>query len=198
MKPFAESCEQNKQPILTVLQRLFSEPGTVLEIGSGTGQHAIWFGRHLPHLTWQTSDLSDNHAGIAQWLAEEGLSNVLPPLDLDVREGFPLHSRYDYVFSANSLHIMHWHAVEAFFCLVGNSLVKNGLLAVYGPFNYHGQYTSDSNARFDAWLKQRDPGSGIRDLDDLQRLATQNGLQLVDDIEMPANNRILVWKKIAA
>ncbi|MGD8999352.1 MAG: DUF938 domain-containing protein [Granulosicoccaceae bacterium] len=195
MKPFAESCEQNKQPILTVLQRLFTAPGSVLEIASGTGQHAVWFGRHLPHLTWQTSDLAANHAGIRQWLAEAALANVLPPLELDVRATSARDSNYDYIFSANSLHIMHWPAVEAFFSLAGRTLVANGLLAVYGPFNYHGEYSSDSNARFDAWLKQRDPGSGIRDLDNLQALAAQNTLQLVDDIEMPVNNRILVWKK---
>ncbi|MGD8514504.1 MAG: DUF938 domain-containing protein [Granulosicoccaceae bacterium] len=197
MKPFADSCEQNKQPILAVLQRLFVVPGAVLEIASGTGQHAVWFGRHLPHLTWQTSDLEQNHAGIRQWLAEAALANVLPPLALDVRETGSCDTSYDYIFSANSLHIMHWPAVEALFSLAGRALVANGLLAVYGPFNYHGEYTSDSNARFDAWLKQRDPGSGIRDLDNLQTLAARNTLQLVDDIEMPANNRILVWQKSA-
>jgi SAM-dependent methyltransferase len=197
MKPFADSCEQNKQPILAVLQRLFVVPGAVLEIASGTGQHAVWFGRHLPHLTWQTSDLEQNHAGIRQWLAEAALANVLPPLALDVRETGSCDTSYDYIFSANSLHIMHWPAVEALFSLAGRALVANGLLAVYGPFNYHGEYTSDSNSRFDAWLKQRDPGSGIRDLDNLQTLAARNTLQLVDDIEMPANNRILVWQKSA-
>lgn len=197
MKPFSEACGQNKQPILEVLRQWFVRPANVLEIGSGTGQHAAWFGRHLPHLDWQTSDLEPHHAGIRQWLGEAGLANVRAPLVLDVSNPPRLTGNYGYVFSANTLHIMDWPAVEGFFRLVGRVLEEGGLLAVYGPFNYQGRYSSDSNARFDQWLRQRDPRSGIRDVDDLGKLADENGLCLAADIEMPVNNRILVWRKTA-
>lgn len=195
LKPFSESCEQNKAPILAVIAPLFRDCRSVLEIGSGTGQHAVHFAAHLPHLLWHTSDMAENHPGINLWLAEAALPNTRPPLALDVlRDPWP-ELVVDAVFSANTTHIMGWLAVEALFAGVGKLLPQNGLFVLYGPFNYAGQYTSESNARFDQWLKMRDPYSGIRDVDDLKRLAAAAGMTLLHDVEMPVNNRILVWRK---
>jgi len=193
-KPFSESCVQNRDPILSVLQTCFADRRHVLEIGSGTGQHAVYFGVGLPHLRWQTADVSEHHAGIRQWLDEAALPNVLPPLTLDVSQAGWRSGRYDAVFSANTLHIMSWREVERFFAGVGEVLEAGGVLAVYGPFNYGGRYTSESNARFDAWLKARDPASGVRDFEAVDALAHAQGLVLQQDIAMPANNRTLVWR----
>ncbi len=195
-KPFAESCEENKAPILEVLSRLLKNCKCLLEIGSGTGQHAVHFAAAMPHLTWQTSDLADSHPGIRAWLDEAALLNTRYPLELDAEGEWPTDS-YDAVFSANAVHIMSWSAVVACFAGVAKVLSKDGLLVLYGPFNYGGEYTSESNSRFDGWLKSRDPQSGIRDFDDLQVLAAANGLVFSEDIEMPVNNRILVWRKMA-
>ncbi len=196
-KPFSESCVQNRAPILAVLRALFAERSQVLEIGSGTGQHAVYFGAELPHLQWQTADVPQQHPGIQAWLDAAALPNVLPPIALDVSQAAWRSGRYDAVFSANTLHIMGWPEVEHFFDGVGAVLMPGGVLAVYGPFNYHGAYTSDSNARFDAWLKQRDPASGVRDFEAVDALARARGLVLQQDIAMPANNRTLVWQKTA-
>ncbi len=193
-KPFSESCVQNRDPILAVLNTYFSDRSHVLEIGSGTGQHAVYFGAELPHLRWQTADVAQHHAGIQQWLDEAALPNVLPPLVLDVNQTGWRSGRYDAVFSANTLHIMGWPEVEQFFAGVGAVLEPGGVLAVYGPFNYGGRYTSESNARFDVWLKTRDPGSGVRDFEAVDALAHAQGLVLQQDIAMPANNRTLVWR----
>ncbi|MBW8371121.1 MAG: DUF938 domain-containing protein [Thiobacillus sp.] len=192
-KPFSESCEQNRAPILAVLREVFANRSTVLEIGSGTGQHAVYFGAELPHLRWQTADVPPHHAGIRAWLDEAALQNVLPPLALEVSQVHWRSGRYDAVFSANTLHIMSWPEVEQFFAGVGEVLAPGGVLAIYGPFNYNGTFTSDSNARFDAWLKARDPASGVRDFEAVDALARPQGLVLQQDIAMPANNRTLVW-----
>jgi cyclopropane fatty-acyl-phospholipid synthase-like methyltransferase len=192
-RPFSESCERNKEPILAVLRETFDQPGKVLEIGSGTGQHAAYFAAALPHLQWQTSDLSASHRGILAWLEHAHLSNLLPPLELDVTGAWPA-SHFDYVFSANTLHIMGWPEVVRFFAGVGETLRSGGRLVVYGPFNYGGAYTADSNARFDEWLKSRDPRSGIRPFEEVDALAQGAGLQLLIDHAMPANNHILVWE----
>lgn len=195
-KPYAESCDQNRQAILEILQLALPEQGRLLEIGSGTGQHAVFFSRYFPQLTWQTSDLSSNHAGIQAWIDEEEESGVLPPIELDVLQVAHWNTGiYDAVFSANAVHIMSWPAVEALFTGIGKILHAGGRLILYGPFNYHGQYTSDSNAGFDLWLKQRDPESGIRHFEELNQLARQQGMTLLEDYEMPANNRILIWQK---
>lgn len=193
-KPFAESCEQNKWPILEVLQSEFRAVETVLEIGSGTGQHAVFFSQHMPHLQWQCSDRAENIAGIESWLAELDEERRLVPVELDVlqTELWPAN-RYDAVFSANAVHIMGWHAVEALFACLVQVMRSGSKLCLYGPFNYNGAYTSESNARFDQWLKQRDPQSGIRDFEALDRLAQQAGMLLQQDYPMPANNRTLVW-----
>lgn len=195
MKPYAESCDQNRDPILKVISRLFADSSKVLEIGSGTGQHAVYFSRKLPHLFWQTSDKAEHHAGICMWVQESGLPNVAEPLLLDVCQNQWPAVGADAVFSANTAHIMHWPEVEAMMLGVGRVLPTGGVFALYGPFNYQGCYTSKSNARFDQWLKSRDPQSGIRDIGDLNRVAEASGMSLSDDFEMPANNRLLAWHK---
>lgn len=194
-KPYSESCEQNRVPILTLLREAFAHTSHVLEIGSGTGQHAVYFGAALPHLRWQTADVAEHHPGIDAWLTEAALPNVLPPVALDVRDTGWHAGRYDAVFSANTLHIMSAPEVEKCFAGIGLVLKPGGVLVIYGPFNYQGQFTSDSNAHFDQWLKGRDPASGIRDFETVDALAREQGLALVQDHAMPANNRTLVWTK---
>ena len=194
-KPYSESCEQNREPILAVLSEVFADRRQVLEVGSGTGQHAVYFGAELPHLRWQTADVLPYHAGIRAWIEEAALPNVLLPLELDVNQPHWSSDRYDAVFSANTLHIMGWSEVQLFFQGVGQVLQPGGVLVVYGPFNYNGAFTSESNARFDVWLKQRDPASGVRDFEAVDAEARAQGLVLQRDIAMPANNRSLVWHK---
>jgi cyclopropane fatty-acyl-phospholipid synthase-like methyltransferase len=194
-KPYSASCENNREPIFSVLKKLFVNCRSVLEIGSGTGQHAVYFAEKLPLITWQCSDLAENHAGIMQWLDEAALSNTPAPLLLDVRSHDMSGLRFDAVFSANSIHIMGWHAVKSMIRGVGNILSENGLFILYGPFNYGNRYTSESNAGFDEWLKQRDPESGIRNFEDVDKLANEARMTLLEDIAMPANNRILCWRK---
>jgi len=194
-KPFAESCEQNKHVILDVLKQEFAQQRKVLEIGSGTGQHAVFFANYLPHLYWQCSDRSAELQGINLWLNEAGLANLTPPIALDVlSDQWPIE-KYDAVFSANAVHIMSWQAVEALFKGLNNCLEDHAIVCLYGPFNYNGKFTSESNANFDQWLKNRNPLSGIRHFEELDKLATQCGLTLKNDHEMPANNRILCWQK---
>lgn len=195
MKPYAESCDINQDPILAVLRTVFAERRHVLELASGTGQHAVHFGRALPHLTWQTSELAENHAGIQMWLDEAQLPNVLPPLLIDANaEHWPV-ACCDAIFNANTVHILSWPEVEKLFAGVGRVLQTGGILCLYGPFNYDGKFTSDSNARFDVWLKSRNPSSGVRDFEALNALAAAQGMTLLHDIEMPINNRTLVWQR---
>jgi len=193
MKQYSSACDENRDPILAVLRREFAAASRILEVGSGTGQHAVYFGRHLSHLTWQTSDLPGNHASINAWRTEAGLANVLAPLDLDVSTVNWPGNRYDGVFSANTTHIMGWPAVQEMFAGIGRVLEHGAPFCLYGPFNYGGNYTSESNARFDSWLQLRDPASGLRDFEQLDTLATGCGMQLRADHEMPVNNRLLVW-----
>jgi SAM-dependent methyltransferase len=192
-KPFSESCERNKDPILAVLRQVFERPGTVLEIGSGTGQHAVHFARAMPELVWQTSDLPVQHPAILAWQEEARLPNLLPPLNLDVSGLWPA-TQFDYGFTANTLHIMNWTEVVLFFACVSSVLKPAGRLAAYGPFNYGGHYTSESNARFDDWLKTQNPHSAIRNFESVNALAQSAGLSLLTDLPMPANNRTLVWE----
>lgn len=193
-KPFSQACENNKAPILEALRDALSGSRRVLEIGSGSGQHAVFFAREMPWLRWQSSDLDCHLAGIGSWIEEARLSNCPRPLALDVSQRhWP--QGHDAVFSANTLHIMSWALVGKFFEGVGRVLPASGRLCIYGPFNYAGEYTSDSNARFDQFLQQRDPLSGIRDFEALQRLADDQGLALRADHSMPANNRLLVFSR---
>lgn len=196
MKLYSESCEQNKEPILEVLQEVFKDRKTVLEIGSGSGQHAVYFAKHLPHLSWQPSDLADNLASIHAWAEESALDNLKDPIELDALNQPWEVDVVDALFTANSLHIMSWAMVEQFFQGVGQVLEPSGKLLIYGPFSYAGAHTSPSNDRFDQYLKQQNPLSGVRDFDDLNRLAKQQGLDFMKDYSMPANNRCLLWVKV--
>jgi len=195
MKPFSQSSIENKDPILNVLRAEFADRRRVLEIGSGTGQHAVYFAGELSHLIWQTSELMENHAGIHAWLDESSLSNVVAPITLDVTQNPWPAVEADAVFSANTVHIISWPAVVDLFAGVGALLPAGGVFVLYGPFNYGGQFTSPSNARFDEWLKARDPMSGVRNFEALDSLARTHGMALWRDYEMPANNRTLVWRK---
>jgi len=196
-KPYAPACDRNRDPILAVLRDHFASRRRVLEIGSGTGQHAVHFAAALTHLTWQTSDRASNLAGIRLWLGEARLPNTPPPLELDVNGSWP-DRRFDAIFCANTLHIMGWNDVVRLFEALARALEPDAMVAVYGPFNYAGRFTSDSNAAFDAHLKREDPRQGIRSFEDVDALARGAGFSLVEDRAMPANNRTLVWHRQAA
>lgn len=192
-KPFSQACDNNKGPILAVLERCFPEPGNILEIGSGTGQHAVFFAARLPHLRWQPSDLPDNHPGILAWMADYPAANLLPPLALDVADCDWDFEPVDGVFTANTAHIMSWEEVLAMLDGIAKVLRPGGKLVIYGPFNNHGQFTSESNARFNDWLQAQAPHRAIRDFEAVCEAAAARGLQWLDDIAMPANNRSLVF-----
>lgn len=194
-KQFSAACERNREPILARLRTIFAASRRVLEIGSGSGQHAVHFGAGLPHLLWQTSDLPQNHASILAWLQEAQLPNVLPPLTLDLRAPVWPAAPFDAVFSANTCHILAWPQVEQPFAGAGRLLPAGGLLCVYGPFNYGGRFTSAGNAEFDAALRRQASHMGIRDVEAIGRLAGAAGLMSEADHEMPANNRLLVWRR---
>lgn len=194
-KPFSPASERNRDPILDVLRVHFAQACQVLEIGSGTGQHAVHFAAAMPWLSWQCSDRADYLPGIRAWLGEAALPNTPAPMALEVAQGpWPLRS-FDAAFSANTLHIMGWPEVEACFAGLDGTLAADATLVVYGPFNYHGEFTSDSNRAFDASLKARDPRMGIRDAEAVDALAQAIGLRLLDDVAMPANNRCRVWRR---
>jgi hypothetical protein len=185
MKPFSEACERNREPILGILKRVFEKSTLVLEIGSGTGQHAAYFSAALPHLVWQASDIAAHLPGIREWIDDPA------PIELDIDKPFPAIDA-DAVFSANTCHIMSWPQVERMFAGVGN-IPSVRVFAVYGPFNYGGRHTSASNASFDAMLRARDPASGLRDFEAIVALAERHGMRLEEDNAMPANNRLLVF-----
>lgn len=195
-RPFSQACENNKAPILSVLRTAFADRRKVLEIGSGTGQHAVYLAANLEHLNWQTSDLEPSHAGIRAWIAATEVSNVLGPVTLDVGEPVWPVSDFDAVFTANTLHIMSWVRVQDLFAGLAHLLPADGVACIYGPFNYRGGFSSASNARFDAWLRSCDPARGIRDFEAVCELAAGAGLALRDDHAMPANNRLLEFRRL--
>jgi len=191
----SEACERNKGPILRILAEALAQSSAVLEIGSGTGQHAVHFATHLPHLSWQPSDTGDYLPGLRERIARAGPANLRAPIELDVRElPWPLDA-VDVLFTANTLHIMGWTAVRDLFRGAGTVLIAAGTMCIYGPFRYGGRYTSTSNAEFDRYLKARDPESGIRDFESIEALANEQGLELAADHVMPANNQLLVWRR---
>jgi cyclopropane fatty-acyl-phospholipid synthase-like methyltransferase len=193
----SEACERNKGPILAVLAAELAAQRAVLEIGSGTGQHAVHFATHLPYLTWQPSEMRAQLPPLIERLRREAPPNVRAAIALDVHDDPWPAADLDAVFSANTLHIMAWSAVREFFRGSASVLPPGGVLCVYGPIRYRGEYTSASNAQFDQWLKERDPQSGIRDFEALDALARAQGLQLRADHAMPANNQTLVWHRPA-
>ena len=195
MLPFSAACERNKDPILAVLRVRFADRAQVLEIGSGTGQHAVYFAAALPHLTWHPTEQLAYLPDLAERVKLEGPHNLRTPTLLDVRQAvWPLRS-VDAMFTANTLHIMSWPEVTALFRGLGGVLAPGGVFCVYGPFRYAGRYTSDSNREFDQMLKERDPASGLRDMQDIIALAAPYGLHLDDDHDLPANNRLVVFIK---
>ena len=195
-QPDAPASRRNRQPILEVISVEFRDCHSVLEIGSGTGQHAVFFGAAMPWLTWQTSDLEENHEGIRSWIGEAGLENVLNPLQLDVQRPSGVGGgEYDAAFSANTAHIMSMAAVSCMFDVVGQALSRGGVFCLYGPVNRDGEYTSDSNRRFDQSLRQQDSSMGIRDLADLDRFANRSNMHRKRLYAMPANNALAVWRK---
>lgn len=194
--PNAPATERNRDSILEVLRNEFEHAESVLEIGSGTGQHAVFFARKLPWLDWQTSDREQNHDGINAWLSDAALENVLPPLSLDVEEVGEVPGEYDAVFSANTAHIMNFDAVKCMFTIVGGRLATKGCFCLYGPFKVDGDFTSESNEAFDSSLRSQDPRMGIRDLESLHELASDNGLRHDRSYAMPANNMLIVWRKV--
>lgn len=197
---FSQACENNKYPILAVLQKELADTVQILEVGSGTGQHSVYFAPELPHLKWQTSDVLANHAAIHAWHAAYPATNLYAPLAFDLSsDSVPINADinmpYDALFTANTLHIIAWPLVERLFALAGDILPSFGKLIVYGPFNENGQYTSASNQQFDMSLRQRDPNSGIRDKEDILALANKHHLMLSNTYEMPANNQLLIFQK---
>ena len=198
--PLSQACENNQQPILEILQQELQDFTHVLEVGSGTGQHSVYFAPRLAHVNWQTSDVFAHHATINAWHAAYPAPNLYAPLTFDVScDSVPINKAvaapYDAVFTANTLHIMSWSLVSKLFELVGDMLLLNGKFIVYGPFNENGRYSSESNRQFDHSLRQRDSNSGIRHLEDVIDLANTHHLVLSNTYMMPANNQILVFQK---
>jgi len=208
--PFSQACENNKQPILEVLQTELQSSSHVLEIGSGTGQHSVYFAPNLPEIQWQTSDVIGNHRHIITWHSAYPAPNLYSPLAFDLaHDSVPVSSHldsgysnssdidkpYDVIFTANTLHIISWALVERLFTLAGDALPVDGKLIVYGPFNENGKYTSEGNQRFDAMLRAGNSDSGIRHKEDVVNLANAHHLQLSKTYAMPANNQLLVFQK---
>lgn len=195
-RPVAPACERNKGPILEVLKKhITPEHRSLLEVGSGTGQHAHYLAPHFPHLQWTTSDILPNHEAIKQWINDDAIKNVAGPVEYEVgRDSFPT-GQYNIVFTANTFHIMAWDLVKNLISQLGENLSQDALVIIYGPFNYQGDYTSASNKDFDQWLKQKDPLSAIRHFEDVKQAFTESSFILVNDHEMPANNRMLVFQK---
>lgn len=199
MLMFSGPADRNKEPILEVIADLLSQSSRVLEVGSGTGQHALYFAEQMPHLTWVPSDFSDGLEILRSQFAQNAMPNIAEPIDLDVRnlpwDQSIKHNDIDLVYTTNTLHIMSWSAVENFFEGVEQILQERGHLVVYGPFKYAGNFTTPSNAQFDLWLKNRDPESGVRDFEAVDELARNIGLNLLHDHAMPANNQCLIWQR---
>lgn len=196
-KPFSQSAENNREPILEVLKEIITTDNKrLLEIGAGTGQHAVYFAPEFPHVQWVTSEVSKYHDGIKQWLKEAKQKNVHGPLQFEVgKDSFP-KQKFDLVFMANVFHIMEWKKCKTLMKLFGRHLREGSQVVLYGPFNYDGEYTSESNKEFDAWIKEKYPGAGIRSFEDIKSVMEKNGFQLFKDYEMPVNNRTLVFTKL--
>jgi SAM-dependent methyltransferase len=192
--PFSEACERNKGPILELLRSVLAGCTRVLEIGSGTGQHAVHFALAMPDLVWQPTEMAEAMPGLRKRIFNEGPRNLRAPLELDVmRKPWDVR-RVDGVFTANTLHIMHWPQVQALFAGLPAVVMPGTVLAIYGPFRFRGEYTSASNASFDEMLRARDPASGIRDFEAVDELARGAGFAFVADHPMPAHNQTLVWQ----
>ena len=193
--PFSSAAERNQHPILDQLKVLLPEQGTVLEIGSGTGQHAVFFTRNLPGLLWQPSDREENLPGLEACFSAEDNKRILPLMKLDVLEDPWPGRSYDAIYSANTAHIMSWDAVIAMFTRVTAHILPGARFYLYGPFNIDNCFTSHSNEQFDAGLRAQNPQMGIRDMEVVESLANLHQMQLEHRLAMPANNFILVFRK---
>lgn len=195
-KPFSPACERNRIPILKVMQEIItSDDQRLLEVGSGTGQHAVYLAPHFPHMIWVTSDCKENHYGIQLWLEESGAPNIIGPGEFKVGDDHFPNGNFDVVFTANTFHIMPWYLCEELMDMLGKNLNAEAKVMIYGPFNYNGKFTSPSNEEFDQSLRERDPLMGIRDFEEVVRYMEKRAFRLLKDHEMPANNRLLVFKK---
>lgn len=192
--PFSPAAERNKKPILEVLKDLLPGNAEVLEIGSGTGQHALYFCHDLPGISWQPTELKESVASLRHGL-QAATGNIRPPVAINVQDPQWRLDKFDVLFTANTLHIMSWQAVCAFFYGAGRHLRAGGIAVIYGPFKYHGQHTADSNRTFDLELGRKAPQMGVRDVVDVRVVAQTAGLAMKEDIDMPVNNRILVFGK---
>ncbi|MCH2535140.1 MAG: class I SAM-dependent methyltransferase [Bdellovibrionales bacterium] len=196
-KPFSPACERNKEPILTVLKKVITPKiKSVLEMGSGTGQHAAYFAPHFSHLNWTTSDVLEHHLGIRMWMSDSNVDNIVGPVEYQVgKDDFPKGS-FDMVYTANTFHIMPWEKVEVFISQLPSNLKPNAHVLIYGPFNYNGQFTSESNERFDRNLRERASHQGIRNFEDVRDKMSEFNFRIENDYEMPANNRLIHFIKI--
>ena len=193
-KPFSPACERNQDAIRRAILPKLKATRKLLEIGSGTGQHAVYVTKHMPWLDWQCSDIQENLSGITAWIHEARLNNLPDPIPLDVSVTH-VTQKYDTIYSCNTLHIMSTSEVEALFNLAGTIATDDAGLLIYGPFKYGGKYTADSNVNFDQWLKERDPKSGVRDFEWVNTLANKAGFKFITDQAMPANNNLLYWRR---
>lgn len=194
-KPFSPACERNRDPILALLRERYADRARVLEIGSGTGQHAVHFAAALPHLQWQTTDVAEYLPGLRLWLDEAALPNTPEPLTLDVDAPWPALSGFDAVYSANTLHIMGWHSVQRLFAGLPGVMAPHALLTVYGPFKDAGRFSGPGDAGFDATLREADPRRGLRDIQEVDALARAAGLSLLEHRALPAHNRCVTWRR---
>ena len=195
-KPFAPAAERNASAILGVLRTEFREAAAVFEIGAGTGQHAACFAAALPHLDWQPSDVAENIHGIRAWVEEAALPNLREPITVDVLASVEMPTKYDGVFTANTAHIMSVAAVRRMFALTADALRPGGIFLLYGPMRRGGNFNTASNATFHESLQRSDPEMGIRDLEDLDGLAAAGGMRRERVYAMPANNHVVVWRKL--
>jgi len=198
-KYHAESTKRNRSPILEILKKEIKGSKKILEIGSGTGQHAVYFTKKMPRISWQTSDRSINHEPIKYWIKRSNLKNLILPLDIEIGVNEKnINDVYDCVFSANTSHIMSLINVKRLFVLAGRVLNKNGKFFLYGPFKINFEFTTKSNEDFHQKLKAEDKLMGLRDIDELNNYAIENNMQKYAFYEMPANNYLSIWKKLSA
>lgn len=196
LRQHAPATERNRSFILAVLERVLPTSGTVLEIGSGSGEHIVFFAQHLAGLTWQPSEMTERALpSIEAWVDHAGVKNVLAPITLDVNADDWRTDDLAAIFCCNVIHYSPWHSTLALLDGAARRLPEGGVLYFYGPYRRNGQHTSPSNETFDAWLKQRNPAFGVRDLETVQAEAASRGLALSEVIDMPANNLSLVFTK---
>lgn len=197
IKKQSEACERNKGPILQVLKEVINgEKVRVFEIGTGTAQHAVYFAQNIKDVMWMTSDVAANTEFIKAAITDAKLPNLRGPLVFEVgKDDFPRYT-YDLVFTANTFHIMNWKQCKSLMKILGSRLREGSQVIIYGPFNYDGKFTSESNANFDQWLKNDNPEKGIRSFEDVNKNMVKNGFELFKDYEMPANNRMLVFTRL--